>query len=136
MENLHQRDAGDAEKIGRVGGQQAGLDDSHDLEDKGCRRSSDSDIEARIKKIILVFQKLEFEVGVPGARLDLTDSADADAVDGDLQAEKDGEGDQIGEVHGGFTPRLDFSRGRGVGETQSIVGQRSGMEKRGLQNRG
>ena len=111
------------------------MDDSHNLQDKGRGCSSDSDVEAGVKKIILVFEEPEFEAGVAGAGLDLADAANADAVDGDLQTEKDRKGDEVGEVHGGFTPGLDFSGGRGIGETQTITGQSSGGKKGWFENR-
>jgi hypothetical protein len=92
VKDFHEGDTGDAEKVGRVGSQEAGLDNADDLKDKGCGCPPNPDVETGIKKVILVFQKLEFEVGIAGTFFDLADSAKADAIDGDLQTEKDCEG--------------------------------------------
>jgi hypothetical protein len=85
MEDFDDGNAGDAKKVGRVGGKQAGLDHAEHLEDKGDGGAPDADIEAGVEKVVLVFQEFEFEGGVTGSGLDLADAADADAVDGDLE---------------------------------------------------
>lgn len=84
VENLYQRNTGDAKEVGGVGGQQAGLNNPDDLKNqrRGC--SPDANVKTGIKKIVLIFQEFEFQVGVAGSLLDLADSADADTVYGDL----------------------------------------------------
>ena len=120
MEDFNDGDAGDTEEVGGVGGEEAGLDDADDLEDEGGGGASDSDVETCIKKIVLIFKEAEFEIRIAWAVLDLLDAAEADSVDGDLQAKEDGEGDKISGIHG--TPRVRlYCRGwGGMGETQSI----------------
>ena len=96
------------------------MDDADDLEDKGGGGASDSDIETCIKKIVLIFKEAEFEIGIAWAVFDLLDAAEADSVNGDLQAKEDGEGDKISGIHGTPRVRLDCSGWGGMGETQSI----------------
>ena len=90
MEDFNDGDAGDTEEVGGVGGEEAGLDDANDLEDEGGGGASDSDVETCIKKIVLIFKEAEFEVRIARAVFDLLDAAEADSVDGDLQAKEDG----------------------------------------------
>jgi len=120
MEDFYDGDAGDTEEVGGVGGEEAGLDDADDLEDEGGGGATDSDVETCIKKIVLIFKQAKFEIRITGAVFDLLDAAEADSVDGDLQAKEDGEGDKISGIHG--TPRVSFDcRGWSwMGETQSI----------------
>ena len=120
MEDFNDGDAGDTEEVGGVGGEEAGLDDADDLEDEGGGGASDSDVETCIKKIVLIFKEAEFEIGIAWAVFDLLDAAEADSVDGDLQAKEDGEGDKISGIHGTPRVRLDCSGWGGMGETQSI----------------
>ena len=120
MEDFNDGDAGDTEEVGGVGGEEAGLDDADDLEDEGGGGASDSDIETCIKKIVLIFKEAEFEIRIAWAVFDLLDAAEADSVDGDLQAKEDGEGDKISGIHGTPRVRLDCSGWGGMGETQSI----------------
>jgi hypothetical protein len=100
MEDFNDSDAGDTEEVGGVGGEEAGLDDADDLEDEGGSGASDSDVETCIKKIVLILKEAEFEIRITGAVFDLLDAAEANAVDGDLQAKEDGEGDKISRIHG------------------------------------
>jgi len=120
MEDFNDGDAGDTEEVGGVGGEEAGLDDADDLEDECGGGASDSHIETCIKKIVLIFKEAKFEIRIAWAVFDLLDAAEADSVDGDLQAKEDGEGDKISGIHG--TPRVRMDcRGWGwMGETQSI----------------
>ena len=140
MEDFNDGDASDTEEVGGVGGEEARLDDADDLEDKGGGGASDSDIETCIKKIVLIFKEAEFEIRIAWAVLDLLDAAEADSVNGDLQAKEDGEGDKISGIHGTPRVRLDCSGWGGMGETQSIfwIGARveqggfeKGSEKKG-----
>jgi len=104
MEDFNDGDTGDTEEVGGVGGKEAGLNDADDLENEGGSGASDSDIETCIKKIVLIFKKAEFEIRITGAVFDLLDAAEADSVDGNLQAKEDGEGNKISGIHG--TPRV------------------------------
>ena len=133
MEDFNDGDTGDTKEVGGVGGEEAGLDDADDLEDEGGGGASDSDVETCIKKIVLIFKEAEFEVRIARAVFDLLDAAEADSVDGDLQAKKDGEGDKISGIHG--TPRVRFDcRGwGGMGETQSIFSIGARVEKGGFE---
>ena len=96
MEDFNDGDAGNAEKVGGVGGKKAGLNEADDLEDESRGCASDSDVKACIKEIVLVFQKAEFEIGISRAFLDLADAAKADSVDGNLQSKKNGQSDEVG----------------------------------------
>jgi len=133
MEDFNDGDAGDTEEVGGVGGEEAGLNDADDLEDEGGGGASDSDVEPCIKKIILIFKEAEFEIRITGAVFDLLDAAEADSVDGDLQAKKDGEGDKISGIHGTPRVRLDCSGWGGMGETQSIFWIGARVEKGGFE---
>jgi hypothetical protein len=133
MEDFNDGDASDTEEVGGVGGEEAGLNDADDLEDEGGGGASDSDVEPCIKKIILIFKEAEFEIRIAGAVLDLLDAAEADSVDGDLQAKKDGEGDKISGIHGTPRVRLDCSGWGGMGETQSIFWIGARVEKGGFE---
>ena len=133
MEDFNDGDASDTEEVGGIGGEEAGLNDADDLEDEGGGGASDSDVETCIKKIVLIFKEAEFEIGIAWAVFDLLDAAEADSVDGDLQAKEDGEGDKISGIHG--TPWVRFDcRGWGwMGETQSIFWIRARVEKGGFE---
>ena len=120
MEDFNDGDAGDTEEVGGVGGEEAGLDDTDDLEDEGGGGASDSDVETCIKKIVLIFKEAEFEIRIAWAVLDLLDATEADSLIGDLQAKEDGEGDKISGIHGTPRVRLDCRGWGGMGETQSI----------------
>lgn len=133
MEDFNDGDAGDTEEVGGVGGEEAGLDDADDLEDEGGGGASDSDVETCIKKIVLIFKEAEFEIRVAWAVFDLLDAAEADSVDGDLQAKEDGEGDKISGIHGTPRVRLDCSGWDGMGETQSIFWIGARVEKGGFE---
>jgi len=133
MEDFNDGNAGDTEEVGGVGGEEAGLDDANDLEDEGGGGASDSDVETCIKKIVLIFKEAEFEVRIARAVFDLLDAAEADSVDGDLQAKKDGEGDKISGIHGTPWVRLDGRGWGGVGETQSIFWIGARVEQGGFE---
>src|SRR5690606_41560939 len=45
--DFHEGDAGDAEEVGGVGGEEIGLDDAEDLENQGGGGAADADVEAR-----------------------------------------------------------------------------------------
>ena len=100
MEDFNDGDAGDAKEVGGVGGEEAGLNDTDNLEDESGGGASNSDVETCIKKIVLIFKEAEFEIRIARAVFDLLDAAEADSVDGDLQAKEDGEGDKISGIHG------------------------------------
>ena len=133
MEDFNDGDAGDTEEVGGVGGEEAGLDDADDLEDEGGGGASDSDVETCIKKIVLIFKEAEFEIRIAWAVFDLLDAAEADSVDGDLQAKEDGEGDKISGIHGTPWLRLDGRGWGGMGETQSIFGVGAWAEEGGFE---
>jgi hypothetical protein len=133
MEDFNDGDAGDTEEVGGVGGEEAGLDNADDLEDESGGGASDADVKACIKKIVLIFKEAKFEIRIAGAVFDLLDAAEADSVDGDLQAKKDGEGDKISGIHGTPRVRLDCSGWGGVGETQSIFWIGARVEKGGFE---
>jgi hypothetical protein len=133
MKDFNDGDAGDTEEVGGVGGEEAGLDNADDLEDEGGGGASDSDVKTCIKKIVLIFKEAKFEIRIAGAVFDLLDAAEADSVDGDLLAEKDGEGDKISGIHGTPRVRLDCSGWGGVGETQSIFWIGARVEKGGFE---
>ena len=132
MEDFNDGDAGDTEEVGGVGGEEAGLDNADDLEDEGGGGASDSDVKTCIKKIVLIFKQAKFEIRIAGAVFDLLDAAEADSVDGDLQAKEDGEGDKISGIHGSPILRLDCSGWGRMGETQSIFWIRARVEKGGF----
>lgn len=133
MEDFNDGDAGDTEEIGGVGGEEAGLDNADDLEDESGGGASDADVKACIKKIVLIFKEAKFEIRIAGAVFDLLDAAEADSIDGDLQAKKDGEGDKISGIHGTPRVRLDCSGWGGMGETQSIFWIGARVEKGGFE---
>ena len=133
MEDFNDGDAGDTKEVGGVGGEEAGLDDADDLEDEGGGGASDSDIETCIKKIVLIFKEAEFEIRIAWAVFDLLDAAEADSVDGDLQAKEDGEGDKISGIHGTPRVRLDCRGWGGMGETQSIFRIGARVQKGGFE---
>jgi len=93
---LNDGDACDSKEVGGIGGKKAGLNEADDLEDESRGSASDSDIQACIKEIVLVFQKAKFEVVIAGAFFDLADAAKADSVDGNLQSKKNGQSDEVG----------------------------------------
>jgi len=66
MEDFNDSDAGDTKEVGGVGGEEAGLDDTDDLEDEGGGGASDSDVETCIKKIVLIFKQAELRLESPG----------------------------------------------------------------------
>jgi hypothetical protein len=133
MEDFNDGDAGDTEEVGGVGGEEAGLNDADDLENEGGGGASDSDVKTCIKKIVLIFKEAKFEIRIAGSVFDLLDAAEADSVDGDLQAKKDGEGDKISGIHGTPWVRSD-GRGWGrMGETQSIFWIGTRVEKGGFE---
>jgi len=133
MEDFNDGDAGDTEEVGGVGGEEARLDDADDLEYEGGGGASDSDVETCIKKIVLIFKEAEFEIRVAWAVFDLLDAAEADSVDGDLQAKEDGEGDKISGIHGTPWVRLDGRGWGGGGETQSIFWIGARVEQGGFE---
>ncbi len=133
MEDFNDGDAGDTEEVGGVGGKEAGLDNADDLEDESGGGASDSDVKTCIKKIVLIFKEAKFEIRIAGAVFDLLDAAEADSIDGDLQAKKDGEGDKISGIHGTPRVRLDCSGWGGMGETQSIFWIGARVEKGGFE---
>jgi hypothetical protein len=96
VKDLHDGDACDSEEVGGVGGKKTGLNEADDLEDESRGSASDSDIQACIKEIVLVFQKAKFEVGISRAFFDLADAAKADSVDGNLQSKKYSQSDEVG----------------------------------------
>jgi hypothetical protein len=132
VEDFNDGDAGNAEEVGGVGGEEAGLDDTDDLEDEGGGGTSDSDVETCIKKIVLIFKQAEFEIRIAWAVFDLLDAAEADSVDGDLQAEEDGEGDKISWIHGTPWVRSHCRGWGGMGETQSIFWIGARVDKGGF----
>ncbi len=99
MKDFHDGDAGNAKEIGGVSGEEAGLDQSDDLKDESDGRAGNADVEASIKEVVLVFQKAEFEVGIAWAFFDLVNASQADSVNGNLQAKKNGQGDEVSWVH-------------------------------------
>lgn len=132
MEDFNDGDAGDTEEVGGVGGKEAGLDNADDLEDESGGGASDADVKACIKKIVLIFKEAKFEIRIAGAVFDLLDAAEADSVDGDLQAKKDGEGDKISGIHGTPWVRSDCRGWGGMGETQSIFWIGARLDKSGF----
>ena len=99
MEDFNDGNAGNAEEVGGVGGEEAGLNQSDDLENQSSGCACDSDIKACIEKIIFIFEEAEFEVGIAGATFDLANTAKADSIDCNLQAKKNGQGDEVGGIH-------------------------------------
>jgi len=133
MEDFYDGDAGDTEKVGGVGGEEAGLDDADDLEDEGGGGASDSDVETCIKKIVLIFKEAEFEIRIAWAVFDLLDATEADSVNGDLQAKEDGKGNKISGIHSTLRVRFDCRGWGWMGETQSIFWIGARVEKGGFE---
>ncbi len=75
MEDFNDGDAGDTKEVGGIGGEEAGLNDANDLEDKGGGGASNSDVKTCIKKIVLIFKEAEFEIRIARAVFDLLDAA-------------------------------------------------------------
>lgn len=133
MKDLHDGDAGDTKEVGGVGGEKTGLNQADDLEDEGGGGTRNADVKAGIEKIIFVFQKAEFELRVAGAIFNLAEATKADAVDGDLQSEKNGQGNEVGGVHSISFEWFIFSGDGGQGETQTIAGQGVGAKPSGFE---
>ena len=86
--DLDKRDADDAEQVGRVGGEEIGLNDADDLQDEGRRRAHHADVQAAVEEVLLIVHETELEERRGILALDLPDLAEACHVHSDLERGK------------------------------------------------
>ena len=63
--DFDERHARDAKKVGRISGEQVGLNDPENLEHERRGRTGDTDVEPAVEEVLFVFHQTEFDQRSP-----------------------------------------------------------------------